>query len=125
MVKEIKFYNINTDTYETLTQEKFDEFIRFVHTIGQLQRKIEDDRQVSVGFDFNLAVYTNPMRDDGVFVAEDRPIEAYDGIRNLDGSPCYPTRPQHGYAIGAQLPHAFAFELVRRWNAWSGGEGTK
>lgn len=74
-----------------------------------------------MAFDFRLKVYLNPMRNDGVFVAEDRPIEPYSNgqggfIRSLDGSPRYPAIP-NGHSIGTQLPRDFAEELVRRWNA--------
>ena len=114
---DIMFYDISTDSMESLTQEKFDEFMKFIGTVSQLNRKMEDVRQISQrDFSFKLAVYPNRMRSDGVFVAEDRPIEPYEGARDMAGNLCYPSTPQHGYKIGSQIPHAFAYELVRRWN---------
>ena len=68
--------------------------------------------------DFRLKVYPNPMRDDGVFVAEDREIAPYPGISNVDGTLCYPSTPNTQYRMGRQLPRDFAEELVRRWNAF-------
>ena len=45
-----------------------------------------------------LKVYPNPMRDDGVFVAEDRPIEPY------PDSSDYPAVPLEGFRLIHQLP---------------------
>src|SRR5690349_790039 len=67
-----------------------------------------------------LAVYPNRMRDDGVFVGEDKPIEPYASISGFDGRPVYPSVPQTPYMIRGQLPHDFAYELVRRWNSFNG-----
>lgn len=61
--------------------------------------------------------YPNPMRGDGVFVAEDKPVEPYPGVRRLDGSSIYPATPQTRHAIPFQLPHAEAEELVRMLNS--------
>lgn len=67
--------------------------------------------------DFLLKVFPNPMRDDGVFVAEDKEIAPYPGISRMDGKPCYPTVPKTRYMLGYQLERGFAEELVKRWNA--------
>ena len=61
--------------------------------------------------------YPNPMRSDGVFVAEDKPIEPYPGVSRIGGSPIYPATPQTQHAIPFQLPHDQAAELVRMLNA--------
>jgi hypothetical protein len=123
VMSPIMYYDPFIDENITLTQEKFDDIMKFIYSVMGENRNIEDDRKVSQNnLSFKLAVYQNPMRDDGVFVAEDRPIEPYKDIRGSDGGLCYPSIPQHGISIGSQLPHAFAFELVRRWNAYGEAE---
>jgi len=67
-------------------------------------------------FDFRLRVYPNPVRDDGVFVAEDKPIEPYI-MPGPDGRLQFPAVPQTPFLIRSQLEPEFAAELVRRWNA--------
>ncbi len=69
--------------------------------------------------DFRLKVYPNPMRDDGVFVAEDKEIAPYPGVSRVDGKPCYPAIPCTKYSLGSQLEPEFAKELVQRWNNWA------
>jgi hypothetical protein len=64
---------------------------------------------------FKLKIYPNPMRDDGVFVAEDKEIEPYP-LPGAEGRPHYPAIPNTPYRFGQQLPRDFAEELVRRWN---------
>jgi len=114
---DIMYYDIATDESIVLTQERFDDLMKFLFEIGKQSIRMEENGQVPQrDFSFKLAVYPNRTRSDGVFVAEDRPIEPYKGIRNLDGGLCYPSVPQHGYVIPGQLPHDFAFELIRRWN---------
>ncbi len=50
--------------------------------------------------------FPNPMRSDGVFVAQDRPIEPYPGNpRDLDGNPHLPAVPK-GWCLGSQVEHA-------------------
>lgn len=66
---------------------------------------------------FNLAIYPNRMRDDGVFVAEAKEIAPYSGLTNIDGTLAYPSLPDTPWRIGVQLPHQFAYEIVRRWNS--------
>jgi hypothetical protein len=113
MTQEILYYDVISDEMKPLTQEKFDEYVKFVRTVKGADMAIEEARPHSY-FQFRLAVY--PNRDGMVFVAESRSIEPYAGVRNLDGSLCYPPVPQKGYSLGSPLPREFAFELVRRWN---------
>jgi hypothetical protein len=114
---EVRYRPIWMLEWETLTQETFDEIIKFINTLSIMNQPTAQNREaVASALDFKLAVYPNPTRDDGVFVAEDRPIEPYEGVKTLDGKPCYPSTPRTGYSLGMQLPHAFAHELVRRWN---------
>jgi hypothetical protein len=63
-----------------------------------------------------IKIYPNPMRDDGVFVAEDRPITEYAGAYDGNGNAWFPAVPQNGFCIMNQLSREVAEELVRRWN---------
>jgi hypothetical protein len=65
-------------------------------------------------FNFKLAIYQNPMRDDGVFVAEDKPIEPYPPPNDHQR----PAIPTTRFQIPHQLPRDFAEEIVRRWNSF-------
>jgi hypothetical protein len=65
-----------------------------------------------------LKIFPNPMRDDGVFVAEDRPIEPYSGVHGANGEVLFQAVPQGRIRIMNQLPRDFAEELVRRWNSF-------
>lgn len=102
-----------------VTQEHADLWMKRDVALMHANAAIEDKREVTLDMNFKLAIFPNPMRDDGVFVAQDLPIEPYKGCYTLDGKPSYPTLPQRGYSIGHQLPHGFAAELVRRWNTAS------
>jgi len=49
-----------------------------------------------------LKVYPNPMRNDGVFVAQDKPNKPYES-RGMDGEPRYPAVPEAAWGIGVQI----------------------
>jgi hypothetical protein len=66
-----------------------------------------------------LRKFENPMRDDGVFVAEDKDIDPYPGISALDGSQIFPAVPR-GLVFGHQMPHALADRVIACWNAFAG-----
>jgi hypothetical protein len=116
--EEIRYFDISQNEWLTLSQSIADELYSFLHKISIINMKIENTRFASpkIDFNFRLKIYPNRMRDDGVFVAEDREIEPYEGIKDVQGRLCYPSIPQGGYALSRQLPHAFAQELVKRWN---------
>ena len=61
------------------------------------------------------ATYPNPMRTDGLFVAEKRSIESYE-LGSLYGVR-YPATAQTLHAIAFQLPHADAEALVKLLNS--------
>ena len=65
-------------------------------------------------------IYPNPMREDGVFVAEDKPLEPYKEVRGFDGSregyAIFPAIPNTKHSIGFQLPHSDAEELAELLN---------
>ena len=54
-------------------------------------------------------VYPNPMRGDGVFLAQKRPIKPYEGVTTLAGEPMFPAVPQGSYAY----PHQLSPEVAR------------
>lgn len=56
-------------------------------------------------------LYRNPMRTDGVFIGEDRPIKPYRGVTHLDGSPIFPAVPD-ALVFPHQLPLELADEVL-------------
>lgn len=60
--------------------------------------------------------YPNPMRADGVFVGQDRPLEPYPGLSDMMGNPLYPATPKGAYSYPRQLPPEMAARLVDRLN---------
>lgn len=63
--------------------------------------------------------YPNPMRSDGVFVAQDKPAKPYPGYTDR-----FPAVPDEAAALHYQLPHDQAEELVRRLNEASEPKAT-
>lgn len=63
--------------------------------------------------------YVNPMRTDGLFVAQDMPISPYSpNVRRFpDGGLLYPAVPSTPNAIPFGLPHDEAETLVQMLNA--------
>lgn len=49
--------------------------------------------------------YVNPQRSDGLFVAQDKPIEPYPKARGMGGEPLYPATPHDAWGIQSQLEH--------------------
>jgi hypothetical protein len=113
-------YDINTDERRPVTQEDVDRWQEIFHALGTAPRAEVPPEETGRCPDFRLAIYPNRMRDDGVFVAEERPIEPYKGISGSSGETLYPSVPDTPYSLRGQLPHAFAYELVRRWNKHHG-----
>lgn len=108
-------YDPATDEARPLTQADAD---RMAETLMSMALRRAPEYPIGEKrFSFRLAMYRNPARNDGVFVAEDKPIEPYnEGVRGLRGERLYPATPCTPYALGRQLPHDFASEIVRRWN---------
>lgn len=112
----ITMYDIVSDTIREATQQDWDDVQKFIQSIGQAHSKMLESDKRGDEMNFRLATFVNPMRDDGLFVAEDKPIEPYEGCARFDGSPVYPACPKTKWLIGHQLGHVFAQEIVRRWN---------
>ncbi len=59
-----------------------------------------------------LAIFPNPMRSDGVFIAEDVPIAPYEGVRNLEGKEVFPAVPQNARTFPCQVTREMAGRVV-------------
>jgi hypothetical protein len=101
------------------TQEDIDKMQNILFALSCRSAPVNDDVPDDADFGFLLAMYPNPMRNDGVFVSELKHIEPYHGITGMQGEAVFPAIPETPYRIGTQLPRKFAKELVRRWNAFS------
>ena len=61
-------------------------------------------------------IFPNPMRADGVFVAQDIPCFPYPGVKGANGLALYPAIPQNAKSVGYQLPHVQAKQLLAMLN---------
>lgn len=120
MINDLKVYDINIDSYRSATQSDIDRMEKFINAVCTLGLMEIPEEHGEKSFDFQLAVFTNPWRADGVFVAEAKEIEPYSGITSMDGRPVYPATPNTPFLLRAQVEKSFAEEIVRRWN--KGGE---
>lgn len=111
----LTIYDISLDEHRPATQEDIDQLQKIVSSL-YTARNAEAQLPLNKNFDFKLAVYTNPHRIDGVFVAENKPIEPYKNITGIRGEALYPAVPKTQYYLGNQVEYYFAHELVRRWN---------
>lgn len=111
----IKIYDPSTGGEREATQADYDFLLTVVQKLIVRPIPITPDKRIK-DFNFQLAIYPNPVRGDGVFIAEQKPIEPYQGISNLDGSKVYSALPNTEFRISHQLPYEFAWEIVRRWN---------
>jgi hypothetical protein len=113
----LTIYDPATDTRRPATQDDIDRMQNYIiATKLQPVPLPPQSDPANTNFDFRLAVYPNPMRSDGVFVAELKSIEPYSNVTTPDGRLSYPATPDTPWAIRAQITPLFAFELVRRWN---------
>lgn len=116
---EVSIYDLTTDTHRPVTQEDVDQMVEILAQLSRIHPPLPVPPQGPFEFTFRLAIYQNPMRSDGVFVAEDKPRLPYEGVTGTRGERLYPATPQTPYALGRQVDVEFARELVRRWNAGS------
>jgi hypothetical protein len=68
------------------------------------------------GVEGPFRTYVNPMRNDGVFVGQDRVISPYPGAKDLDGNSIYPAVPQCAKVFHSQLPRDLADSIVKELN---------
>lgn len=69
------------------------------------------------GADGPFRIYANPMRNDGWFVGQDRPISPYPEVKDIEGNPIYPAVPQNAKVFSFQLPHELAEGIVKQLNS--------
>jgi hypothetical protein len=120
--KHPTIYDINLDDYRPVTQadiDKMEELIQKLMHEEMGRQSVENVPPPEGGFNFRLACFRNKMRSDGLFVAEDIPIQPYADILDPKGGFIYPSTPRTPWHLRGQLPHAFAQELVRRWNLYA------
>ena len=60
--------------------------------------------------------YPNPMRADGVFIAEDKAIEPYPGVTDMNGYPLFPVIPKTENTIPFQISLEDADEVLAALN---------
>lgn len=107
---------LDPSTYEKrpATQEDIDLLENYVWSFSKCP--VPDEEPLKETFPFRLAAYVNKQRSDMLFVAEEKEIEPYPGITDVDGSPCYPSTPRTQYCCPMGMEPNFAREIVRRWN---------
>jgi hypothetical protein len=110
----LTIYDISRDEHRPATQADIDELQKYVLSFSTPPER--DAEPVNEKLDFRLACYVNRMRADSVFIAEEKEIEPYSGITNIDGSLCYPSIPKTRYCLPMGVSPDFAREIVRRWN---------
>jgi len=113
----LQMYDIQTDTMKEVTQKDLDQILDGLAAMARQREGHKEPMPPNPDFAaVKLATYINPHRSDGLFVAEDKPIEAYDGIKSWDGRALYPAVPRTAFCLGSQVEPSFAREIVRRWN---------
>jgi len=60
--------------------------------------------------------YVNPMRDDGVFVGQVKPLKPYPGVSGLHGEPIFPAVPD-GRILPYQVPDVVAERVLEILNS--------
>lgn len=97
-------------------QDWIDNVQEIFRKLGQIHQEIFITKSPQDLSSVRLKVFPNPMRHDGVFVAEDQIIKPYPDVKGPKGELIYPAVPLGVFSIPAQLPLDFAQELVKRWN---------
>jgi hypothetical protein len=115
--KALRIYDVTIDEYRPATQDDIDRMQTIIQALMIQPLPHDPGDTPAERLTFDLAIYPNRMRSDGVFVAERKTITAYPNARGLRGEPLYPSVPDTQWHLGTQLPLVFAEEIVRRWNA--------
>lgn len=61
-------------------------------------------------------IYPNPIRNDGVFIGQEKPLEPYPNAKDMFGKAIYPAVPFRGYCFPFQVPQAVAKVILQRLN---------
>ena len=112
----LTIFDFGTGDNRPATQEDVDLLQKIVFSMSKANAPLPVLDGAVRDFSFKLAIYPNPMRPDGVFVSEEKPIEPYGGLRGLDGKLLYPSTPATENKIMCQIEPRFAAEIVLRWN---------
>jgi len=111
------FYDINLDEMRPVTQKDVDEWQNLFGALIKVHMEYpQSDPEMPCSF--KLKAYANKARPGRYFVAEDKPLEPYPGVRGIDGGPCYPSIPLGAISFGRDFPKNVADELVKRWNSY-------
>lgn len=60
-------------------------------------------------------LYPNPMRDDGMFVGQDKELKPYPNVRSMSG-PLYPATPIGAKMYPGQVPHDIGIKAIEMMN---------
>jgi hypothetical protein len=84
---------------------------------GRMNNEVGDNAVLEFfkGIAGPFRTYPNPMRSDGVFIGQDKPILPYKGIRGWNG-PLYPAVPQDAIVFPCQLSRDAADTVIARLN---------
>lgn len=105
----LTIFDFGLGEYRPATQEDIDNMVKLIVATQCRPTPVPPPANLAK-FDFRLAVFPNPMRNDGMFVAELKDIQPYPNTTS------YPATPDTPWVIRSQITPAFAFEIVRRWN---------
>ena len=108
-------YDLSNNERRPVTQKDVDEWQNLFDALGKIHMEFSQSDPEMPCY-FKLKAYANKMRPGRYFVAEDKPLEPYPGIRGIDGGACYPSVPLGAISFGRDMPKDVADELVRRWN---------
>jgi hypothetical protein len=117
MTDQLTFYDVCTDENRPATQADIDQMQRHIASLSAWV-SWDIDTACDQDYGFKLAVYPSRGRPDLVYVAEDKAIEPYPGIKDVMGRSCYPDVPRTKFSLRSGLAPGFAAEIVRRWNAY-------
>ena len=109
-------YDITNDSRRPVTQQDWDEVMGVIAAFGTKREMLKlPDEDTAKRWDFQLALYPNPMRPGECFVCESKEIPA-EPMMTYHGRPLYAPYPKTPWHLPSIIPLEFAIELVRRWN---------
>lgn len=115
-----KIYEASTDSYRPATQEDIDKLIDIRDSAGNwFMEQLSYTKYTDLKY-LRMAIYPNPMRQDCVFVCEDKPISPYRHCQDVNGNPSYPSTPQGAMGFPAGIKPDLAKRVVVAVNACAG-----